>query len=62
MRCIDGLGRVVFGRVVFAPEAGRAYVVFCSTSRTNRGHTGGGNTEVHKKNGVLVGEVKNGVK
>ena len=26
MRCIDGLGRVVFGRVVFAPEAGRAYV------------------------------------
>ena len=26
MRCIDGLGRVVFGRVVFAPEAGRAYI------------------------------------
>lgn len=26
MRCIDGLGRVVFGRVVSAPEAGRAYI------------------------------------
>ena len=26
MRCIDGLGRVVFGRAVFAPEAGRAYI------------------------------------
>ena len=26
MRCIDGLGRVVFGRVVFAPEADRVYV------------------------------------
>ena len=26
MRCIDGLGRVVFGHVVFAPQAGRAYI------------------------------------
>ena len=37
-------------------------VFFCSNSRTNRGHTGGGNTAVHKKIGVLVREVKNGVK
>ena len=36
-------------------------VFFCSTSRTNRGHTGGGYTAVHKKIGVPVGEVKNGV-
>ena len=57
MRCIDGLGRVVF-----APEAGRAYVFFCSTSRTTRGHTGGGSTAVHKRIGVFVGEVRNGVK
>ena len=60
MRCIDGLGRVVFGRVVFAPEAGRAYVFFCSTSRTNRGHTGGGNTAVQKKWGSRGGSKKRG--
>ena len=48
--------------VVYLEDYTLVQCFFCSTSRTNRGHTGGGNTAVHKKIGVLVGEVKNGVK
>ena len=35
-------------------------VFFCSTSRTNRGHTGGGNTAVQKKWGSRGGSKKRG--